>query len=305
MRAESDRTIHHVDTDVLSIAYEECGPSGGYPAVLVHGFPYDPRAFDDVASILANAGFRVIVPYVRGFGPTRFLSAATVRAGQQAAVGHDLLQLLDALDIRRALLAGFDWGGRAACIVAALWPERVRGLVTGCGYQIQNIAAANNPASPEDERRYWYQYYFHTERGRAGLDANRKALSRYLWELWSPTWKFDAATYERTAPSFDNPDFVEVSVHAYRHRYGNAEGDPRYADVEARLASRPAISTPAIALHGLDDDVIPPASSEGHERFFTGRYERRALAGVGHDIPQEAPDAFAQAVLDVAEWSNE
>ena len=291
--------IASIDTDVLSIGYEQSGAVDGYPVVLVHGFPYDVRAFDAVSPILADAGFRVIVPYVRGFGATRFRSTDTMRSGQQAAIGHDLWQFLDALALDDAVVAGFDWGARAACVVAALWPQRVRGLVTACGYQVQNIAVANRPASPEDERRYWYQYYFHTERGRAGLDANRHALCRYLWALWSPTWKFDDVTYQRTAESFDNPDFVDVSVHSYRHRYGNAPGDPRYADIEAKLAMTPPIAVPSIALHGDADDVIPLRTSAGHARLFTGRYERRVLGGIGHNVPQEAPREFAQAVLDV------
>ena len=291
--------LAHVKTPVLDIAYAQGGPADGPVAVLLHGFPYDVRAFDDVVPLLNAQGLRTIVPYLRGYGPTRFLSAATPRSGEQAAIAQDLLDLLDALNIPQAVLAGYDWGGRAACIVAALWPERVRGLVSCAGYQIQNIAAALRPAEPDQERRYWYQYYFHTERGRHGLAANRAAIGRQLWKLWSPTWVFDAETYARTAASFNNPDFVDVVIHSYRHRMGNAPGDPRYAAVEARCAAQPKIGVPAIAVHGTADDVGPAAMSEDHARFFTGPYERRLFHNIGHNPPQESPGEFAQAVLDV------
>ena len=291
--------LERARTSVLDIAYEHAGPPAGYPVVLMHGFPYDPRAFDEVVAVLDAAGFRTIVPYLRGYGGTRFHSADTMRSGQQAALGHDLLDLLDALDVRDAVLAGFDWGGRAACIAAALRPERVRALVTCCGYQIQNIAAAAQPADPESERRWWYQYYFHTERGRAGLALERNEICRYLWQLWSPTWPFDDATFQRTAASFENVDFVDVVIHSYRHRHGNAGGDPRYAATEARLAAQPAITVPTIAIHGARDDVIPLRTSDGHERHFSGAYERRVLENVGHNPPQESPEAFARAILDL------
>ncbi|HTX53129.1 MAG TPA: alpha/beta hydrolase [Candidatus Baltobacteraceae bacterium] len=291
--------LEHVHTSVLSIAFEQAGPADGHPVMLLHGFPYDPRAFDDVTVILNAAGFRTIVPYLRGFGKTRFLAAKTMRSGQQAALGHDLIEMLDALKVKNATLAGFDWGGRAACIVAALWPDRVRGLITCCGYQIQNILTATQPADPESELRWWYQYYFHTERGRAGLTANRNELCRLLWKLWSPTWAFDEMTFNRTAASFMNPDFVDVVVHSYRHRHGNAERDPRYAATEARLAAQPKICVPTIAIHGVLDGVIPPQSSAGHEGYFNGRYERRLLENAGHNPPQELPKIFAQAVIDL------
>src|SRR5215813_9159051 len=218
--------LKRVQTSVLEVAYEESGSPDGVPVLLMHGWPYDPRTYDDVVPVLVAAGCRTIVPYLRGFGPTRFLRADTPRSGQQAALGKDLLDLMDALDIRSAALVGYDWGGRAACIVAALWPERVRGLVTANGYNLQNIPDSVKPRPPEQEHRAWYQYYFHTERGRAGLAANRGELTKLLWRLWSPNWKFDDATFERTAASFDNPDFVEVVIHSYRHRYGYAPGDP-------------------------------------------------------------------------------
>ena len=286
-----------VRTSVLDVAYEESGPADALPVVLLHGYPFDVRAFDEVVPLVNAAGFRTIVPYLRGYGPTRFLSAETPRSGEQAALGRDLLELLDALQIRQAVLAGFDWGGRAACVVAALWPERAHGLVTCTGYQIQDIANAHKPADPEQERRFWYQYYFHTERGRNGLAQMRGDIGKLLWKLWSPSWSFDDATYARTAASFDNPDFVDVVIHSYRHRAGNAIGDPRYAEVEARLAALPEISVPTIVIHGAVDDVNPARNSEGHQRYFTGHYERRIFEGVGHNPPQEAPKAFAEAVL--------
>ena len=291
--------LRRVRTSVLDVAYEHGGPADAYPVVLLHGFPYDPRAFDDVARLVNAAGFRTIVPYLRGYGGTRFRSPDTMRSGEQAAIGHDLLELLDALRIDTAVLAGFDWGARAACVVAALWPERVRGLLTCCGYQIQDIAASRKPADPASEHRWWYQYYFHTERGRAGLTTNRNALCRFLWTLWSPTWRFDEGTFARTAVSFENPDFVDVVIHSYRHRLGNADGDPRYAALEARLADQPVISVPTIAIHGVVDDVSPPDKSAAHQRYFSARYERQLLDGVGHNPPQESPGAFADAVLEL------
>jgi pimeloyl-ACP methyl ester carboxylesterase len=292
--------LKRVEAGVLSVGYEEHGAGGGRPVVLLHGFPYDVHAYDEVAPALAAAGCRVLVPYLRGYGPTRFLSAQTPRSGQQAALGHDLLVFMDALGIQGAVVAGYDWGGRAACIVAALWPERVRGLVSGGGYNIQHIATSMRPQSPEREMGLWYQYYFHGERGRAGLEQNRHDLCKLLWRQWSPTWRFDDATYARTAASFDNPDFVAVVIQSYRHRFGLAPGDPALEDVERRLAAQPPITVPAIVLHGTDNGVARPAISEGHHRFFKARYERRLVAGVGHNLPQEAPRAFAEAVLALA-----
>ena len=245
-------------------------------------------------------GCRVIVPYLRGFGATHFLSADTPRSGQQAALGNDLRELLDALGIARATLAGYDWGGRAACVVAALWPERVHGLVTGNGYNIQNIAASVKPVAPAQEHRFWYQYYFHTERGRAGLEQNRRALCRYIWQIWSPDWAFDDATYERSAASFDNPDFVAVTVQSYRHRFGYAAGDPALEPIEQRLAPQPTITVPSIVLHGASSGIQPPAGSEAHARSFAGPYQRRVLPKIGHNLPQEAPLAVADAVLELA-----
>lgn len=289
--------MEFVETATLRIAYEEAGPTDGIPVVLLHGFPYDIRAFDGVAPVLAQAGCRVVVPYLRGFGPTRFLSDATPRSGEQAALGADLLGLLDALALGPAVLGGYDWGGRAACVVAALWPERARGLVSVGGYNIQDIAAAAAPDVPEQEHRYWYQYYLHAERGRAGLAANRRAFCRLLWRLWSPSWAFDDATFERTAASFDTPDFVDVVVQSYRHRFGLAPGDPALAGIEQRLAKQPAITVPTVVLHGDDDGVGPTWQSERQGRHFTGPYTRQVVPGVGHNLPQEAPGSFAMAVL--------
>jgi pimeloyl-ACP methyl ester carboxylesterase len=287
-------------TAALDIAYEESGPSDGRPAILLHGFPDDIHAYDDVAPPLAAAGWRVIVPCLRGYGPTRFRDPATPRSGQQGALAADLLALMDALDLKQAMLAGYDWGGRAACIVAALWPERVAGLVSVGGYNIQHIATANQPATPDAEYRYWYQWYFHTERGRAGLAANRRPLCRLLWQLWSPNYRFDDATYERTAAAFDNPDFVDVVIQSYRVRYAQAPADPAFDAIEARLAKRPSIAVPTIVLHGEADGVGPPAQSAGHARHFTGRYERRVIPLVGHFLPREAPQAVVEAIRELA-----
>ena len=292
--------IKHVRTPTLDIAYEESGNLDGAPVLLLHGWPYDPRCYDDVVPPLVAIGCRVIVPYLRGFGATRFLSADTPRSGQQAALGNDLRELLDALAIERAVLAGYDWGGRAACVVAALWPERVRGLVTGNGYNIQNIAASVKPVAPEQEHRFWYQYYFHTERGRAGLEQNHRALCRYIWQIWSPDWAFDDATYEKSAASFDNPDFVAVTIHSYRHRFGYAAGDPALEPIEQHLAALPAITVPTIVLHGASSGIQPPAGSEAYARLFAGPYQRRVLPKIGHNLPQEAPLVVADAVLELA-----
>ena len=287
-------------TAALDIAYEESGPSAGRPAILLHGFPDDIHAYDDVAPPLAAAGWRVIVPFLRGYGPTRFRDPATPRSGQQGALASDLLALMDALDLQQAMLAGYDWGGRAACIVSALWPERVAGLVSIGGYNIQQVAAANQPAPPDAEYRYWYHWYFHTERGRAGLAANRRPLCRLLWQLWSPNYRFDDAVYERTAAAFDNPDFVDVVIQSYRVRYAMAPADPAFEETEARLAERPTIAVPTIVLHGEADGVGPPAQSAGHARHFTARYERRVIPVAGHFLPREAPQAVVEAIRELA-----
>ena len=293
------RPFKRVRTRTLEIAYEEYGPPDGAPVILLHGFPDDPRVYDAVVAALAQARYRPIVPYLRGYGPTRFLDAATLRSGQQAALGRDLLDLMDALALDSAVLAGYDWGGRAACVVAALWPQRARGLVTICGYNIQNIAGSGAPADPDREHRLWYQWYFQTERGRAGLQANRRELCRLLWELWSPIMRCDDATFVETAAAFDNPDFVEVVIHSYRHRFAAVPGDPALEAIERQLAARPPIAVPTIALHGASDGVHPPQETESHARYFSGRYERRIVPVAGHFLPREAPEAVAQAVKDL------
>ena len=291
-----------VTTDVLEIAFEQWGPDDGAPVVLLHGFPYDVRAFDEVAPILADAGHRVIAPYLRGFGPTRFLADDTPRSGQQAAIGADLIELLDALDIDRAVLAGFDWGGRAACIVAALRPERVTGLVTVDGYSVQHIASADEPAPPAWEATYWYQYYFHGERGRLGLERNRDELCELLWRNWSPTWNFTPETFAASAPSLHNPDFVDVVIHSYRHRFGLVEGDPRYDALEAALAEAPPIIVPTIVLETGADGVLGGPVDDDRD-YFVGPYGQERLDDVGHNVPQQAPREFARAILDLATGS--
>ena len=292
--------LKQVRTSTLQIAYEESGQANGLPVFLLHGWPYDPRCFDEVVPPLAAAGCRIVVPYLRGFGATRFLSEQTPRSGQQAALGNDLRELMDALGIECAVLAGYDWGGRAACIVAALWPERVHGLVTVNGYNIQDIAGSVKPVAPAQEHRFWYQYYFHTERGRAGLEQNRRALARYIWQIWSPHWAFDDATFERSAGSFDNPDFVAVTIQSYRHRFGYAPGDPMLEPIEQKLAGRPKIAVPTIALQGEADGVAPAQASDPHAALFTGPYRRHLLPRIGHNPPQEAPETVSEAILELA-----
>ncbi|MCW5659074.1 MAG: alpha/beta hydrolase [Burkholderiaceae bacterium] len=292
--------LQSIRAGVLDVAYFEAGPAHGKPVLLMHGFPYDIHAYTGVAALLAAQGCRVIVPFLRGFGDTRFLDAATPRSGEQAALGADLLALLDALALPCALLAGYDWGGRAACVVAALWPERCTGLVSYNSYNIQHVASAMRPLSPDSERRLWYQYYFHSERGRAGLAADRRSLCKLLWQTWSPTWAFDDATFERSAAAFDNPDFVDVVIHSYRHRFGLVAGDPAYAAIEQRLAAQPPIGVPTITFDGTDDGVRPPADAAQDELRFTGPRSHRIVPGVGHNMPQENPRLFADAVLELA-----
>jgi pimeloyl-ACP methyl ester carboxylesterase len=291
--------IRTTQTRWLDIAYEAYGPDDGPPVVLLHGFPYSPRAFDAVAPQLAAQGGRVIVPFLRGYGPTRFRSDWTERSGQQAAIGADLSDLIEALALPNPLLMGFDWGARAAAIVAALRPERVRGLISAGGYQIQDVAALSGVLPPQAEHRLWYQTYFNTERGRAGLAAGRGPFCEYLWRLWSPSWAFTPETYAATAAAFDNPDFVAVVVHSYRHRCGAAAGDPGFEPIERRLAEKPQITVPTIALWGADDGVIPVPAEDRDAARFTGRYARRVLPGVGHAIPYEAPDAVVAAVMEL------
>lgn len=287
-------------TPVLEVGYLESGPPDGPPVLLMHGWPSDVHDWDAVAPLLADAGYRVLVPWLRGFGPTRFRAPQTPRSGQQAALGADLRDFMDVLGIDQALLAGYDWGGRAACVVAALWPERVRGLVTISGYNIQNIALAGDPADAAQENRYWYQWYFQTERGRAGLAKNRRDLARLLWRLWSPSWQFSDATFDATAASFDNPDFIDVTIQSYRHRHANAPGDPACDELERRLALQPAIDVPSIVLHGECDGVGPPGQSADAARHFSGPYLRKVIPVAGHFLPREAPEAVAGALLALA-----
>ena len=289
--------LRHVEAGVLDIAYFEAGPADGPVVLLLHGFPYDIHSYVDLAPMLAERGCCVIVPYLRGYGPTRFLSAATPRSGEQAAIGADLMALMDALSVPRAVFAGYDWGGRAACIGAALWPERCIGLVSVNSYQIQDIANALSPARPEREVPLWYQWYFQIERGRAGLAADRRGITRILWRQWSPNWQFDEAMLERTSVAHDNPDYVDVVIHSYRHRYGLAEGDPRYADIQQRLAALPPITVPAITLDGDADGVVPATDGSASAAKFSGPRVHRVIPHAGHNLPQEAPEEFAAAVM--------
>ena len=288
-----------VRTPTLEIAYEVHGPEGSPPVVLLHGFPDDPRAYDGCVPALVALGCRVYVPWLRGYGATRFLSAETPRSGQQAALAADLRDFMDALGIEKAVVGGYDWGGRAACIVAALWPQRVRGLVTVGGYNLQDIAASANPAPAAAEHRLWYQWYFHTERGRNGLEQNRRDVCRLLWRLWSPNYVFNDATFEATARSFDNPDFVDVVIQSYRHRHRAAAGDPALEPIEALLAAQPPITVPAISLVGEADGLGASDGTDRQARHFTGRYERRIVPRAGHFLPREAPEAVVEAVRDL------
>ncbi len=292
--------LRHARTSVLDIAYVESGPTDGAAVFLMHGFPDDVRTWDGVAAPLAAKGYRVIAPFLRGYGPTRFLSPNTMRSGQQGAIGNDLRELMDALGIVRAFFAGYDWGGRAACIVAALWPERVRGLVSVGGYNIQNIAKNTKPEPADYEWRYWYQWYFNTARGVAGLAANRHDICRQLWKMWSPNWAFDDATYAATGAAFDNPDYVDIVIHSYRHRYLAAPNDPAYEEIERRLALGPKIAAPTVVLHGADDGVDLPALSEDAAEHFTGFYRREVVPVAGHFFPREAPQKIVDAVLELA-----
>jgi pimeloyl-ACP methyl ester carboxylesterase len=289
-----------VETAVLKLGYEESGDSRGFPVILLHGFPDDVRAWDQVVPPLAKAGHRVIVPYLRGYGRTRFRDPNSPKMAEQAAIGQDVIDLADALKLPRFAVAGYDWGGRAACVAAALHPERVRATVLIGGYSIQNTIAPSRPAAPETERALWYQWYFNTERGRAGLEANRRGICRLLWETWSPTWRFTDDAFNRTAASFDNPDFVDAVIHSYRHRNMNAPGEPRFVEVERRLAERPPIAAPSIVLYGADDGLArPPADSPTERGPFAMLVARRVVAGAGHFMPREKPDAVSSAMLEL------
>lgn len=291
--------LKQVEAGVLDIAYYEAGPADGPVAILLHGFPYDIHSYVDVAPQLAAQGCRVIVPCLRGFGATRFRDSATLRSGEQAAIGADVIALMDALNIRRVVLGGHNWGGRAACVAAALWPERIRGMVTVNSYLIQDLARAAVPIHPKYEVALWYEYYFQLERGRAGLAAHRREIAKLLWKQWSPAWNFDDVTFERSAAAHDNPDYVDVVIHSYRHRFGSAAGDPRYAELQRRLATMPPISVPSITLDGDKDGVLPASDGRASAAKFTGRRIHRVVRGAGHNVPQEAPKAFAAAVMEL------
>jgi pimeloyl-ACP methyl ester carboxylesterase len=293
--------LRHVETAHLDVAYFETGPADGPPVLLLHGFPYDIHSYIEVAPILADAGFRVIVPYLRGHGDTRFLDNAIPRTGQQAALGHDVIELMDALQIPQAILAGYDWGGRAACVVAALWPERVTALVSVNGYLIQDISSSMQPIRPDLEAGFWYFFYFLTERGRAGLTENRRGIAEVIWRRNSPDWEFTDAELDRAAAAFENPDFVDVVIHSYRHRLFHVPGASEYARLEARLAQLPSISVPTITLDGLADGNFPARDAATAGARFVGPHEHRQVPHAGHNLPQEAPLAFAEAIRSAAE----
>jgi pimeloyl-ACP methyl ester carboxylesterase len=296
--------LRQVNAGLLSVAYAEVGPPTGPPVILLHGWPYDIWSFAEVAPLLAAQGYRVILPYLRGYGGTRFLSPGTMRNGQPAALAQDAIDLIDALKIDRAILGGFDWGARTADIVAALWPERVKGLVAVSGYLISSQEAGKQPLPPQAELQWWYQYYFATERGRLGYEQNRKEFARLIWKLASPQWHFDDATFERSAAALDNPDHVAIVIHNYRWRLGLAAGEPRYDGIEQRLAAAPTIAVPTITMEG-DANGAPHPLPSAYAGKFTGKYEHRTITGgIGHNLPQEAPTAFVQAVIDVARRSG-
>ncbi|HSE88312.1 MAG TPA: alpha/beta hydrolase [Candidatus Binatia bacterium] len=294
--------LKQIDAGLLNVGYAEMGPSGGPPVILLHGWPYDIHSFIDVAPLLAKASYRVIVPYVRGYGTTRFLSNDTVRNGQPSALAVDTIAFMDALKIEKATLAGFDWGARTANIIAALWPERCKAMVSVSGYLIGSQEVGRMPLPPKNELQWWYQYYFATERGRAGYDKYRHDFAKLIWQIASPKWKFDNATFERTGASFNNPDHVSIVIHNYRWRLGLAEGESKYDDFEKRLAGFPVITVPTITLQG-DADGAPHPDPSSYAKKFAGKYSHRLIkGGIGHNLPQEAPRAFAQAVVDVGNY---
>jgi len=298
-RNTSFGALKQINAGVLSVGYAEAGPSRGPAVILLHGWPYDIHSFADVTPVLASRGYRVIVPYLRGYGTTRFLSDASPRNGQQAALGVDTIALMDALGIGQAIIGGFDWGGRSADVVAALWPDRCKALVSVSGYLIGSQAANKAPLSPRAEYAWWYQYYFATERGRAGYDTYRRDFSKLIWQLASPKWAFDDATFARSAVAFDNPDHVAIVIHNYRWRIALAPGEPQYDDLERQLAGAPAIAVPTISLEG-DANGAPHPDPDAYASKFSGKYAHRTISGgVGHNLPQEAPQAFAQAIIDV------
>jgi pimeloyl-ACP methyl ester carboxylesterase len=292
--------LRQVEAGLLNVGYAEAGPGDGRPVVLLHGWPYDIHSYVEVAPLLAAAGYRVVVPYLRGFGTTRFRSDDTVRNGEQAALALDVIALLDALGIERAVLAGFDWGARTAAIVAALWPQRCTGLVSVSGYLIGSQEAGKRPLPPAAELQWWYQYYFATERGRIGYDTYRRDFAKLIWRTASPKWTFDDATFDRSAAAFDNPDHVEIVIHNYRWRLGLADGEADHAELEERLAQGPVIGVPTITLEG-DANGAPHPDPSSYAGKFTGAYSHRTIqGGIGHNLPQEAPEAFANAVIEVA-----
>jgi pimeloyl-ACP methyl ester carboxylesterase len=294
-------TLKQIEAGVLNVGYAEAGPAAGPPVILLHGWPHDIHAFVDVAPLLASAGYRVIVPYVRGYGTTRFLSSETLRNGQPSAIAVDTIALMDALKIERATLAGFDWGARTADIIAALWPERCKALVSVSGYLIGSQEAGKMPLPPKAELQWWYQYYFATERGRAGYEKYRHDFAKLIWQIASPKWDFDDATFDRSAAAFDNADHVGIVVHNYRWRLGLAEGEAKYDDLEKRLAEAPSITVPTITMEG-DANGAPHLDPSAYAKKFSGRYSHRTITGgIGHNLPQEAPQAFAEAVVEVAE----
>jgi pimeloyl-ACP methyl ester carboxylesterase len=290
-------SLKQIDAGVLNIGYAEAGPADGPAVILLHGWPYDIHSFIDVAPLLATAGYRVIVPFLRGYGTTRFLSNATFRNAQQSAVALDIIALMDALKIRKAILAGFDWGARTAVIIAALWPERCKALVSVSGYLITNLEANKHPLPPKGELGWWYQYYFATERGRAGYDKYRRDFARLIWTLASPKWNFDDATFDRSAASFDNPDHVQIVIHNYRWRQSLAKGEPQYDPLEQKLFEAPIITVPSITIASDFDGVAVDGAS--YARKFSGKYSHRIFKDIGHNVPQEAPQAFATAIIDV------
>jgi pimeloyl-ACP methyl ester carboxylesterase len=292
--------LKQIDAGVLNVGYAEAGPANGPAVILLHGWPYDIHSYVDVAPLLASVGYRVIVPYLRGYGTTRFLSGETVRNGQPSAVAVDIIALMDALKIEKATLAGFDWGARTANIIAALWPERCKAMVSVSGYLIGSQESGKMPLPPKAELQWWYQFYFATERGRAGYDKYRHDFAKLIWQLASPKWDFDDATFDRSAASFDNPDHVAIVVHNYRWRLGLAEGEPKYGDLDKRLAESPVITVPTITLEG-DANGAPHLDASSYARKFSGKYAHRIInGGIGHNLPQEAPQAFAEAVIEVA-----
>jgi len=292
--------LKQIDAGLLNVGYAEAGPASGPPVLLLHGWPYDIHSYVDVAPLLASSGYRVIVPHLRGYGTTRFRSAETVRNGQPSVVAVDAVALMDALKIESAIVGGFDWGARTANIMAALWPQRCKGIVSVSGYLIGSRASGKTPLPPAAEYQWWYQFYFATERGRAGYDKNRHDFAKLIWQLASPKWQFDDATFDRSAAAFDNPDHVDIVIHNYRWRLALAEGEPKYDDLETRLASGPAITVPSITLEG-DANGAPHPDPTAYAKQFSGRYEHRTITGgIGHNLPQEAPEAFAKAIVDVA-----